>query len=206
MKFLFAIFGAVMGIRSALTTQNLRSDKTSNADTTKISVTVSHQADTTTVYRNSTARLKSRFIPSQVFEMRNLRILSIQGMDCDYGDTTSCWMIREIPKQIGKLKELELLQLNVNALRTIPTEINELKKLKTLDLTDNPGLSDIDNVTELINLEELDLFGCNLDRLPKNIGGLKNLKQLGLSGNNIDKVELDRIRKALPNCEITYDN
>jgi len=181
MKFLFAIFGAVLGVGSTLATQYLRSDKDSNSDTTKISVTVSQQTDTTTVYRNSTARLKNRFIPNQVFEMRDLRILSIQGMDCDYGDTTSCWMIREIPSQISRLKKLKTLQLNVNAIRTIPKEIIELKELKTFDLTDNPGLSNIDNVTGLTNLEELYLFGCNLDKLPKNIRDLKKLRRLGLT-------------------------
>jgi len=166
----------------------------------------SQQTDTTTTYSNSTANLKSRFIPDKVFEMRDLRILSIQGMDCDYGDTTSCWMIREVPSQISRLKKLKTLQLNVNAIRTIPREIAVLKELKTLDLTDNPGLSDIDNVIALPNLEELYLFGCNLNKLPKNIGELKKLKRLGLTGNNIDKTELERIRKALPTCEVTYDN
>jgi hypothetical protein len=205
-KVLFAIFGAALGVASTLVTHYVLSDKDASTNTTKVNVTVSQQTDTTTIYHNSTANLKSRFIPNHVFEMRNLRTLSIQGMDCDYGDTTSCWMIREIPKQIGKLKELEVLQLNVNALRTIPKEINELKRLKTLDLTDNPGLSDIDNVVALLNLEKLYLFGCSLDKLPMDIGELKNLKQLGLTGNNIDKVELDRIRKALPNCKVTYDN
>jgi hypothetical protein len=204
MKLSFAIFGAVLGIVSTLVTQYIRSDKDSS--TTKVSVTVSQQTDTTTVYSNSTANLKSRFIPNQVFELRNLRVLSIQGMDCDYGDTTSCWMIREIPKQISKLQNLETLQLNVNAIRTIPKEITELKKLKILDLTDNSGLSNIDNVTTLTNLEELYLFGCNLDNLPKDIGELKKLKHLGLTGNNIDKTELERIKKTLPTCEVTYDN
>ncbi|HEY0652967.1 MAG TPA: leucine-rich repeat domain-containing protein [Chryseosolibacter sp.] len=112
-------------------------------------------------------------------------------------------MIREIPRQIGRLKKLTTLRLNVNAIREIPSEIAELRELKTLDLTDNPGLSDIDHVTALTSLEELYLFGCNLARLPANIGDLKKLKRLGLTGNNIGKTEFERIQKALPACEIT---
>ena len=102
-------------------------------------------------------------------------------MDCDYGDTTTCWMIREIPKQIANLKKLETLQLNVNAIRTVPQEISALQNLKSLDLTDNPGLSDIDNITTLTNLETLGLFGCGLAKLPANIGQLKKLKYLRLN-------------------------
>ena len=150
------------------------------ADTSYIT-TQTVQADTTTTYATTTANLKSRFIPDKVFQMTNLRHLTIQGMDCDYGDTTTCWMIREIPKQIANLKKLETLQLNVNAIRTVPQEISALQNLKSLDLTDNPGLSDIDNITTLTNLETLGLFGCGLAKLPANIGQLKKLKYLRLN-------------------------
>ena len=137
--------------------------------------------------------------------MKNLKQLSIQGMECDYGDSTTCWMIREIPIQISNLKNLEILQLNLNAIQTIPKEIGNLKKLKTLDLTDNSALSEIQAITSLSNLETLVLFGCGLTKLPSDIGQLKKLKYLGLTGNNIDSIELDRIKKALPICKIVYD-
>ena len=161
--------------------------------------------DSVTVYVASTKELKSRNIPEKVFQMINLKQLSIQGMDCDYGDTTTCWMIREIPKQISNLKTLEILQLNVNAIQTIPKEIGKLKKLKTFDLTDNSALSEIEAVINLPNLETLILFGCGLTKLPTHIKNLKKLKYLGLTGNNIDSIELDRIKKALPTCNIVYD-
>ena len=127
-------------------------------------------------------------------------------MDCDSGDTSNCWDLAEIPQQIRNLKKLETLQLNVNAISAVPPEITELKYLKTLDLTDNPGLSELDNVVKLENLEVLSLNGCNILKLPAEIGMLKKLKSLGLVGNNIDSREKDRIRKALPNCIIYFDN
>jgi len=166
---------------------------------------ITSRDDTTTVYVTSTYKLRSRDIPEKVFQMINLKQLSIQGMDCDYGDTTTCWMIQEIPKQISNLKKLEILQLNVNAIRTVPKEIGDLKNLKTLDLTDNSALSDIEVVTNLTNLETLALFGCGFTKLPTDIEQLKKLKYLGLTGNNIDNVELDRIKKALPTCNIIYN-
>ena len=169
------------------------------------------RSDTTTIYYSSTAQLKSRYIPDSVFQMTNLRHLSIQGMDCDYrqvdekgNDITNCWMIIEIPPQIKNLKYLETLQLNVNAINKIPFELTELKNLKSLDLTDNSELSDIDNVVNLEKLEILCLNGCNISRMPEKIGQLEKLKSLGLAGNNISETEKERIKRALPNCEIYF--
>lgn len=204
MKLFLDVSGAIISFVLTFGTANSIFFKV--PDKVKVCVVKSQQPDTTTVYHASTASLKSRFIPDQVFEMKNLRILSIQGMDCDFGDTTSCWMIREIPSQISRLKKLRTLRLNLHAIQAIPREIIALKDLQTFDLTDNSSLSRIDYVTALTNLKELYLFGCNLKKLPKNIGDLKNLKRLGLTGNDISRVELERIRTALPGCEIIYNN
>jgi len=167
--------------------------------------------DTITVFYSSTEQLKSGYIPDSVFQMINLRHLSIQGMDCDYrktdengNDITECWMINEIPSQIKNLKHLETLQLNVNAISKISIELTELKNLKSLVLDDNTGLSDIDNVVKIKNLEILSLNGCNISKLPDNIGQLKKLKSLGFAGNSISEAEKVRIKKALPNCAIYF--
>ncbi|HEY8935354.1 MAG TPA: leucine-rich repeat domain-containing protein [Cyclobacteriaceae bacterium] len=167
--------------------------------------------DTTTIYSIATQDIQTNEIPKKVFEMGSLRKLTIIGMDCDYiqvdekgNDITKCWAIREIPKEIKKLKKLETLELRVNSIQTLPKEIRELKNLKTLDLTDNPGLSNIDNVIELENLEELVLFGCYLTKLPADIGQLKKLRYLGLTGNNIELTEQGRIKKVLPTCDIKF--
>lgn len=158
-----------------------------------------------TSFISTTQKIKSNAIPEKVFTMTNLKHLSIQGMECDYGDTTSCWMIREIPSRISNLKSLETLQLNVNVITKIPKEISLLTNLKSIDLSDNPGLSEIEELTNCLNLEELFLYACNLTKLPKNIRQLRKLRELGLTGNNINKQELDRLQKELPNCKIIYD-
>ncbi|MBS3913633.1 MAG: hypothetical protein KG003_03990 [Bacteroidetes bacterium] len=162
--------------------------------------------DTNTVYNSTTQYLKSRNIPDYIFEMDSLKILSIQGMDCDYGDTTNCWMIHKISSKIGNLTNLESLALPVNSLRELPLEMRKLQKLKMVNLSDNPGLSNIDVLVQIPSMEILNLFGCSLTKLPDNIGNLADLKELGLTGNSLSDAEIARIKKALPNCTIYYEN
>jgi Leucine-rich repeat (LRR) protein len=157
-----------------------------------------------TTYTTSTQQLKSDRIPDSIFQFTQLRHLSINGMDCDYGDRKNCWMIKEIPSDIKNLKNLTTLRLTLNAIATIPHELTDLQNLTLIDLTDNAGLTNIDNLTQLPNLQYLYLYGCGLTKLPDNIGDLKNLKELGLVGNHLDKTEQTRIKKALPNCEIKF--
>lgn len=168
-------------------------------------------SDTTTVYFNSTAAMKSSKIPDSVFLMRNLETLSITGMDCDYRqfdkdgkDITQCWAVSEIPKQIGSLVNLQNISLTVNNVHELPAEMNALHKLKLLDLTDNPSVKNIEVVTTLTSLEELYLYGCQMTTLPANIGALRHLKKLGLTGNYLTDKELERIKKALPGCVVVF--
>jgi hypothetical protein len=162
------------------------------------------QTDTTKEFSTTTKALRSNAIPDSVFKMTKLESLTISGMDCDYGDRTNCWMIKEIPAEIKNLKKLTTLRLTLNAISTIPTDLTELKNLILIDFTDNAGLNNIDNLTKIRSLEYLYLYGCGLTKMPKNIGDLKNLKELGLVGNNLDKAEVTRIKSVLPNCTIKF--
>ena len=157
-----------------------------------------------TIYATSTFQLKSEKIPDSVFMMKDLRHLSINGMDCDHGDKTNCWVIKEIPAEIKKLKNLKTIRLTLNAFSSVPKELTELPNLILLDLTDNGGLTNVDNLTKIQSLQYLYLYGCGLKELPKNIWDLRNLKEFGLAGNNLNKNEQVRIKKALPNCIIKF--
>lgn len=168
----------------------------------KKSVANSNHMDT--LYQTTTRELKSNQIPDSVFTMQNLRNLSIQGMDCDYGKSTDCWMISEIPSNIKNLAALTSISFTVNAIKKIPDEIILLKHLKSIDLSDNAGLTDFTTVTKLDSLEVLYLAGCGISKLPADIGKLKQLKTLGLQGNSIDSTERLRIKTALPGCTILF--
>ncbi len=170
----------------------------------KANTDLSKTVYTDTSYHISTKEIKSNKIPDSVFNMPNLLTLNIKGMDCDYGNHDSCFMIGEIPANIKNLTALTSLSLTVNAIHSVPIEIAELKHLKSIDLTDNAGLNNIDNIEKLDSLEYLYLYGCGLTKLPVNIGNLHHLKELALTGNNIDAAEQTRIKKALPNCIIKF--
>lgn len=165
-----------------------------------------------TVYIASTDMLKSNHIPDSVFQMKKLKQLWISGKDCDNGgahddnkpdDGIKCWMINNIPSEIGNLTELDTLGLTLGVFGKFPPDISKLNKLRYLDLTDS-YLSNIDNLTSLKNLNHLLLYGCGLSKLPDNIGELTNLKFIGLVGNNLDSAEINRVKKALPNCEVYF--
>jgi Leucine-rich repeat (LRR) protein len=162
------------------------------------------------VYVAFTKNLKSNLIPDSVFKMTSLKKLVIIGSDCDYrqldkngNDITQCWMIKKIPPAIGNLYNLDTLRLTLGAFGKFPREISKLQKLRFLDLTDS-YMSDIDQLTSLKNLNQLLLYGCSLSKLPKDIGNLISLKFIGLAGNNLDANEINRIKKALPNCKVYY--
>jgi hypothetical protein len=160
----------------------------------------------------STKELKSNSIPDWVFEMKKLKNLTINGMfpEYDHGDygaysmKDDCFRIYEISPKIKNLTGLTSLSLSDNDISSIPIELTELKNLKTIDLSNNSKLRDVTNIEKIVSLEFLSFYGCYLTEMPVNIGNLKHLKVLDLDGNPINEQEKMRIKKALPNCKITF--
>ncbi|AZA49948.1 leucine-rich repeat domain-containing protein [Chryseobacterium carnipullorum] len=68
------------------------------------------------------------------------------------------------------------------------------------DFSDSIPLHELYNAS---NLEVIDLSYCDLEILPHGIENLKNLKHLYFWGNKISKVEIEKLRRALPGSKIT---
>ena len=162
--------------------------------------------DTTVILNISFLDLSTNKIPDSIFQMQNLKELSIWGMPCD--DSISCddncWRPQLIPTAIKNLQHLEKLEFVYSDIHSIPIELTELKNLKYLELTNNIYLTDLDNISKMDNLEVLGLNGCNISKVPGSFSKLRRLEILGLTRNNLNDEERERIIKALPDCQIFF--
>ncbi len=104
-------------------------------------------------------------IPSYVFNRADLEELNVS-----HNSLTGA-----IQSQIGKLKNLKIIDASYNQMTGVPAEVGQLQKLQILDLSYN-----------------------QLTGLPYELGNLSNLKTLNLSGNSYSQQDLDYIRDKLP--------
>jgi Leucine-rich repeat (LRR) protein len=88
-----------------------------------------------------------------------------------------CTELKTLPKGIGNLSNLELLQLNDTALEVLPKEISQLRKLRFLYI-DNTKIQELPEGFE--NLENLEALGINIAQLDleKAVEKIKNLPKL----------------------------
>lgn len=93
--------------------------------------------------------------------------------------------MKELPADIGKLRNLEYLVLDGNELHSLPKEIGNLENLRNLSLRNNHLDSLPIEIGDLVNLEELYLAYNQLYELPQEIGRLKALKFLYIGKNNL---------------------
>jgi hypothetical protein len=144
---------------------------------------------------------KLESMPFEIGKLTNLESLRLGNNAYDYGPN----QLVHLPTSIGQLKNLRNLELHGNELTDLPREIGELKNLTTLYLSSNKLTNLPPEIGGLDNLESLYLSNNKLTGLPNEIGKLKNLITLDLSGNKIPKIEIEKVRKLLPNCEIITD-
>jgi hypothetical protein len=95
--------------------------------------------------------------------------------------------IEELPSSIGKLKNLEDLDLSLTSnLSELPLEIGDLSSLKKLDLSGSKLTSLPSSIGRLQNLEHLRLRQTkHMSNLPEEIGDLSSLNSLHLTGSYI---------------------
>ncbi len=112
--------------------------------------------------------------------------------------------ISALPVEILTLRSLLYLNLDRNALSVLPDEIGNMTRLRWLRLNRNNLTTLPDSITELASLERLYLAYNQISVLPEDIGDLQKLDTLVLTGNPLDEGELDRVRAALPNCDVVF--
>ena len=92
-------------------------------------------------------------------------------------------IVKAIPPAIGNCQALRRLFLGDNYIKRIPAEIGKLKNLEKLILRKNEIKSLPDEIGSLTNLKTLNLEDNQLKSLPGTIVNLKNLENLRLAGN-----------------------
>ncbi len=113
--------------------------------------------------------------------------------------------LTSVPETIGKLRDLRRIYLNDNAIASLPASFASLEVLEDVALANNRLESFPEVLVGLPSLRNLDLRGnANIVALPANIGEMKALRTLTLAGCRIPKEERDRIRQALPECDINF--
>ena len=59
-------------------------------------------------------------------------------------------------------------------------------------------------IGKLVNLQELELYDNQLTSLPAEFEELENLRWLALRENAMSKEERRKVKKLLPNCDISF--
>jgi Leucine-rich repeat (LRR) protein len=136
--------------------------------------------------------------------------------------------IKDLPVCLWNLSGVENLNLSFNNLSIISDSISKLSKLTTLNICANSLITIPESIGSLTNLEGLYLEGNKLNSIPESIGNLIKLRQLALADNqlstlpeslknlagvliqltleqnNFSDAEKEKIKKWLPNTEISW--
>ena len=111
--------------------------------------------------------------------------------------------LKELPAWLAELPHLQELRLHRNRFGTFPEVICRLPHLKRLDLSRNAldGLPDcIGGLQELVSL---DLWSNDIASLPDDIADLRALRFLDMRVIQLEEGEIERIRELVPWAE-TY--
>ncbi|MEO1486013.1 MAG: DUF5018 domain-containing protein [Bacteroidota bacterium] len=97
--------------------------------------------------------------------------------------------IISLPPEIGKLANLETLDLSDNELENIPKEIGELRQIETLRINGNSQIKKLPNeMKSLTKLRTLSLYGIKFSEIPELVWELSNLTNLNIGNTNITRV------------------
>lgn len=120
-------------------------------------------------------------VPLEVFDLEELQVLEMSP------ERESCLTYRMdlVPREIGQLRNLSILNLDTNELKVIPAEIGALKNLERLTLSNN-FLSFLPKEFETLQkLTSLHLANNAFREFPIQICQMRNLTFLDASDNKI---------------------
>ena len=110
--------------------------------------------------------------PKEIFKCKNLTALHLGPQRLimyrsNEGSPIGGNLFKNLQDDFGKLKLLQILNLQATDLRSLPESFVKLQHLKQLDLSFNPRLDSAVLFTilpKLTNLEKVNFTGCNLSK------------------------------------------
>lgn len=147
------------------------------------------------VYRLRLTKLPVRdTLPEEIFQLTDLRELTVKGC-----------RLCVLNNNIGKLKLLQVLNLDRNKLLRLPESIGELEELRTLVVSRNIIETLPEAIGKLRKLQTIDAWDNPLYVLPDSITLIaKSLKILDLRQIPITKTEYESMLELLPFTEILF--
>lgn len=110
--------------------------------------------------------------------------------------------LKELPPEIIRFQNLQLLNLSHNKLKDVPESIGSLSRLQVLWLSHNRLNTLPEDMKLLQQLETLYISNNRLTQIPAWVGGLGKLREMEVSSNFLTTYELDMLEKRLPRCAI----
>src|SRR6266513_5621362 len=148
-------------------------------------------------------------LPESIGNLSNLKVLRLYGaLDPRESDTNKPTLpskVKSLPGTIGKLQNLEELDLGRNRIKSIPSQIASLQNLKRLALDHN----DIDElpafVGNLKNLQELSVCDNGGIKLPTSLSNLDGLK-IFMGNNSLKIKDQEKLRRLFPKATFSFEN
>jgi len=114
--------------------------------------------------------------------------------------------LTELPKGFTDLRNLQFVLFTHHPIKELPKDIGKLKRLEYLFIEKAKLTKLPDSIVDIPHLYEINVNKNNIKKLPKDIGKLKDeLAVLNLIGNdNISKQEKQRILSELPDTNIMW--
>ncbi len=112
--------------------------------------------------------------------------------------------LKEIPDWIGDFTNLQVLDLSYNKLKALPPGIGRCKQLRFLGLNRNLIETLPHEIGGLDALEVIEMWDNEVQYLPEEIKYLHNLKVFELRGILFSQEEQDQIKMLLPDTEVLF--
>ncbi|XP_067952197.1 malignant fibrous histiocytoma-amplified sequence 1 homolog [Watersipora subatra] len=160
---------------------NLRTEDLSFSGLTSLPSEMFIAADTIGELDISGNNLRS--VPADIHKLTELRALNLSQ------NSIKCTAVSDysgLPKDLAKLKFLQIIAISECNLRFVPTVIFECVGLKRLDLSRNKFQLLPPDIGNLVELEHLDMSETSIKSLPPEIAYCERLKEINLYGNILE--------------------